>query len=210
MTLNSIKAVPVDFSSQRWCRDAKGLSYNFANFLERITVFHGYPAPGLVIAGKMVDLGLKAVPDGCLFDAIAETCNCLPDAVQMLTPCTVGNGWLKVLDLGRFALAFYDKQSGRGVRVYLHPRKVARWEAIDCWFFKHKEKGEQDTQRLLTEIRQAGEQILETEKIRVHSRYLTKSSVGTRALCARCGESYPLKHGDLCRACQGASPYRNA
>lgn len=210
MTPDSAKAVHVDFSSQSWCRDVKGLSYSFEDYLERITVFHGYPAPGLVIAGKMVDLCLKAVPDGCLFDAIAETGNCLPDAVQMLTPCTVGNGWLKVLDLGRFALSLYDKQSGHGVRVFMHPRKVVRWAAIDCWFFKRKEKAEQDTQRLLAEIRQAGEQILEAKKIRVHPRFLTKSPVGTRALCARCGESYPLKHGDLCRACQGASPYLNA
>ena len=210
MTTNSARAVPVVLPSQSWCRDAKGASYSFETFLERIAVFHGYPAPGLVIAGKMVDLALKSTPPGCLFDAIAETGNCLPDAIQMLTPCTVGNGWLKVLDLGRFAVSLYDKQSGRGVRVYLHPRKVGDWEAIDCWFFKRKEKSAQDSQRLLAEIRRAGERILETEQVRVRSGMMTKSSVGTRSLCASCGESYPLKHGTLCRACQGESPYQSA
>jgi formylmethanofuran dehydrogenase subunit E len=63
----------------------------------------------------MVDLALSILPRGILFDAIAETGHCLPDAIQLLTPCTVGNGWLKVRDLGRFALALYDKQSGEGV-----------------------------------------------------------------------------------------------
>ena len=62
---------------------------------------------------------------GCLFDAICETRNCLPDAVQLLTPCTIGNGWLKVVNVGRFALTLYDKYQGEGVRVYLDPAKVA-------------------------------------------------------------------------------------
>ena len=202
-----MRASPVILPSQAWCQDAKGTPFSFDAFLERITVFHGYPAPGLVIAGKMVDLALAATPYGCLFDAIAETGNCLPDAIQMLTPCTVGNGWLKVLDLGRFALALYDKQTGRGVRVFLHPRKVADWQEIDSWFFKRRPKAQQDSQRLLTEIQRAGGSILQAEKIQVHPRVMIKHSVGTRALCAQCGESYPQKHGALCRACKGASPY---
>ena len=41
----------------------------------------------------------------------------------------------------------------------------------------------------------------------IHPRMLTKSPVGARALCPDCGESYPLKHGPSCRACQGQTPY---
>ena len=197
-------------TADAWCRDFEGKSYRFDQFLERITLFHGYPAPGLVIGGKMVDLALEAVPAGCLFDAIAETGNCLPDAIQILTPCTVGNGWLKVLDLGRFALALYNKHSGDGVRVFLHTRQIPDWPQIDNWFFKRKPKAEQDSQKLLREIQQAGEHILRVNRIRVRPDLMTKASVGQRAICSRCGESYPLKHGPFCRACQGASPYEIA
>ncbi len=193
--------------SDDWIRDFKGTTYSFDAFLQRITAFHGYPAPGLVIGGKMVDLALNAMPPDCLFDAIAESGHCLPDAIQILTPCTAGNAWLKVLDLGRFALALYDKHRGNGVRVFLDPGKVAVWKEIDSWFFKRKPKAEQDNEALLREIRQAGEKILQVCTIRVHPGLMVKDSVGTRALCPRCGESYPLKHGASCRACQGESPY---
>lgn len=193
-----------------WCFDVHGTSYSFDQFVDRITAFHGYPAPGLVIGGKMIDLALTAMPAGCLFDAIAETGNCLPDAIQMLTPCTVGNGWLQVLDLGRFALALYDKHTGHGVRVYLHPDKAAVWREIDHWFFKRRPKTAQDPQLLLAQIRVAGGRILQTETVRVQASLVRKDSVGPRALCPDCGESYPLKHGSTCRACQGESPYQTA
>ena len=190
-----------------WCRDSEGAQYSFAQLLEGLTAFHGYPAPGLVIGGKMVDLALEAMPAGRIFDALAETGNCLPDAVQLLTPCTIGNGWLKVLDLGRFALSLYDKQTGEGIRVALHPQKLAAWPRIDDWFFKRRPKDEQDSPALLAQIQAAAESILVRTPVQGHPRIMTRVAVGQRALCHHCGESYPLKHGPLCRACQGESPY---
>ncbi len=210
MTQNSTRAVPFAVSAHPWCRDVRGVAYTFEQFRERIAAFHGYPAPGLFIGGKMVDLALAALPAGCLFDAIAETGNCLPDAIQMLTPCTVGNGWLKVMDLGRFALSLYDKHRGEGVRVFMHPQKVSAWKQIDRWFFKRAPKAEQDGEALLQEIRQAGAAILHQQAVRIDPHIMVEVSVGQRAICPHCGESYPLKHGDACRACQGPSPYMTA
>ena len=84
-----------------------------------------------------------------LFDAVCETRNCLPDAVQLLTPCTIGNGWLKVVNVGRFALNLYDKYEGKGVRVFMDPVKVADWPEINTWYLKLKPKKEQDSALLL-------------------------------------------------------------
>ena len=207
MAKKHIQSASVVLPSQVWCHDVQGRSYSFDQYRDCISAFHGYPARGLFIGAKMVDLAMAAIPSGRLFDAISETGNCLPDAIQLLTPCTVGNGWLKVLDLGRFAMALYDKQNGEGLRVFLAPDKVASWKEIDSWFFKRKPKVEQDTQLLLQEIQQAGERILQTEKIQVRPDVMARISLGQRALCPRCGESYPLKQGVCCRACQGESPY---
>ncbi len=88
--------------------------YAFDDYLSLVKAFHGNVAPGLVIGGFMVDLARRRLPEGLLFDAICETRNCLPDAVQLLTPCTIGNGWLKVINLGRFAVNLYDKYAGGG------------------------------------------------------------------------------------------------
>ena len=85
------------------------------------------------------------LPAEILFDAVCETRNCLPDAIQLLTPCTIGNGWLKVVNVGRFALSLYDKYEGEGVRVFLDPVKVADWPEINNWYLKLKPKKEQDS-----------------------------------------------------------------
>lgn len=63
-----------------------------------------------MIGGIMADFAMQQLPSNTLFDAISETTYCLPDAVQLLTPCTTGNGWLRVFNLGRYALSLYDKK----------------------------------------------------------------------------------------------------
>ena len=113
-------------------------------------------APGLVIGLKMVDWAREQLPEDILFDVVCETGSCLPDAVQMLTPCTVGNNWLTIKDLGRFALTLYDKFNGDGVRVFLDPAKLQHWPEFFDWLYKRKPKQAQDFDRLLEEIRQAG------------------------------------------------------
>ena len=86
----------------------------------------------------------------------ANSSHCLPDAIQLLTPCTTGNGWLRVIDLGRFALSLYDKNEGSGIRVFLDPEKLEPWPRIKTWLFKLKDKADQDTDELLNEIWDAG------------------------------------------------------
>ena len=96
----------------------------------------------------MVELARRQLPAGTLFDAVAETAKCLPDAVQILTPCTLGNGWMRVLNLGRYALSLYDKYTGEGVRVWVDLDRLAPYEEIRGWFLKLKKKADQDTERL--------------------------------------------------------------
>ena len=88
-------------------------TYTYEEYLHLVKSFHGSLAPGLIIGGFIVDLALKHLPEGELFDALCETPVCLPDAVQILTPCTIGNGWLTVFDIGRFAVTMYEKKGGQ-------------------------------------------------------------------------------------------------
>jgi formylmethanofuran dehydrogenase subunit E len=68
--------------------------------------FHGIAAPGVIIGGFMVDLASGSLRRNALHNVICETAKCLPDAVQLLTPCSIGNRWLKIIDVGRYALTF--------------------------------------------------------------------------------------------------------
>ncbi|MDP2840033.1 MAG: formylmethanofuran dehydrogenase subunit E family protein, partial [Syntrophales bacterium] len=81
----------------------------FDDFLNTIERFHGWKAPGVVIGGLMVDLAQSHIALDVEADAIVETVHCLPDAVQLFTPCTCGNGWMKVIDWDKFAITLYDK-----------------------------------------------------------------------------------------------------
>jgi formylmethanofuran dehydrogenase subunit E len=181
--------------------------YSFEEFLSVVRSFHGYAAPGLVAGGFMVDLALGRMPGGVLFEAISETRYCLPDTVQLLTPCTVGNGRLKVMNLGRFALSLYDKQSGAGVRVFVDAQKLRAWPEVEAWLFKLKTKQEQDGQLLLEQIRQAGPEIYGIETVLVQPQLLGKRSKGAISCCNLCGEPYPIDNGAICRACAGETPY---
>jgi formylmethanofuran dehydrogenase subunit E len=93
----------------RTVETANELAFDIEEYLHRVRSFHGHVAPGVVIGGFMVHLAKTNISEGVLFDAISETLACLPDAIQLLTPCTVGNGWLKIINSGRFALSLYDR-----------------------------------------------------------------------------------------------------
>lgn len=185
-------------------------AYTLEEYLRLVESFHGNLAPGMVAGGFMVEAALKHIAEGVLFDAICETTACLPDAVQLLTPCTIGNGWLRVMNLGRYALSLYDKYEGNGVRVFLDGRKLSRWPEIKAWLFKLKTKAEQDKELLLAQIKEAGFDICGAQVIRVQPQYLKKRSRGRINMCPLCGEPFPAQDGGICRGCQGESPYLTA
>jgi len=181
--------------------------YPFDEYVSRVKAFHGNVAPGLILGGFMVDLALRRIPRGVLFNAVCETPACLPDAVQLLTPCTVGNGWLKVINLGRYALSLYDKDSGDGVRVFLDPRKLKSWPEVETWLVKLKPKAEQDKELLLAQMAEAGAELCGVQPVKIQPRLLKRQSRGPIAFCPLCGEPYPERDGAICRACQGEAPY---
>ncbi|WP_461209687.1 FmdE family protein [Desulfocurvus sp. DL9XJH121] len=181
----------------------------FDEFVERARRFHGYPAPGLLLGGFMVEAAKARLPKGILFDAISETPWCLPDAVQMLTPCTVGNGWLKVLNLGLYAVTLYDKSNGVGVRVSVDYELLCNYPEYRVWLMKEKPKREQDDVQLRQDIRTAGASICRVEPVLVHIPKVARKSKGAIAVCPLCGQPYPKIHGRICRLCQGETPYEN-
>ena len=182
--------------------------YSFDEYLNLVKSFHGIVAPGMVIGGFMVNLALRHKPKGDLFDALCETSACLPDAIQLLTPCTVGNGWLKILSLGRYALTLYEKYQGEGIRVFLDASKVNGWPEIKSWYFKLKPKKEQNSELLLEEIREAGEGICTIQKVVVKPQFVGSRSHGGKTVrCPLCGEAYPEVDGGICKGCSGQAPY---
>jgi len=190
-----------------WCRDHRGQDYSFDEFLKLIESFHGYPAPGVLIGAKMVDIAMNRMPTGVLFDAVCESSKCLPDAVQLLTPCTLGNGWLRVVPLGRYALTLFDKRSGQGIRVYVDPVRLEPYPETRYWFFGTTPKRKDKSDLLIHEINQAQDGLYGVQQVRVTPEFLSKAPSDPRAICPECGEAYPAGHGPICRGCRLEAGY---
>ncbi|MFW6334182.1 MAG: FmdE family protein [Desulfosalsimonas sp.] len=183
--------------------------YTFSEFSELARSFHGYPAPGLLIGGYMVEAAKERLAEGTLFEAVVETGKCLPDAVQLLTPCSTGNNWMKVINLGRYALSLYDKYTFEGWRVCVDTEKIESYPEIRDWFLKKKTKQEQDTEKLFAEIEAAGDKCLSVKPVVIKQRIVKKPEMGEIAICPSCREVYPAKDGSICRGCQGQDPHHH-
>lgn len=181
--------------------------YTVDEFIDAAARFHGYAAPGLILGGFMVHEAKSHIPEGILFDAISETAWCLPDAIQMLTPCTVGNGWMRIFHLGLYALSLFDKHTGKGVRVAVETPLLEPYPTIREWLFKLKPKREQDSDRLREEIRMAGASICSVLPISLRPEFMGGRGKGAIMACPSCGQAYPARDGAICRSCKGESPY---
>jgi formylmethanofuran dehydrogenase subunit E len=175
---------------------------NLRHYFEEGAKFHGHLSPGLVIGIFMVDLAEEILGSPGLVDAVVETQLCLPDVVQIMTPCSYGNGWLRVKDWGKFALTLYDKERRDGVRVYLDMEKVKNYPRIYQWYMR--ENGGVETGQVVSEIMGAERAILSWERVRVK---VTPKEKGPVSICPVCGETHPASNGELCPRCSGRDDY---
>jgi formylmethanofuran dehydrogenase subunit E len=175
-------------------------------FLATIRNFHGFTAPGLVLGGFMVDMAISLIGKDIESDAIVETRYCLPDAVQLFTPCTVGNGWLKILDWDKFAITLYDRQTLNGHRVWLDLNKARDYPEIYDWYMRRKSKKELPLSVMLDAIFMAGNSVLSSRRVRITNFHLREKK-GETSVCPGCNEAYSLKQGSLCLACSGKGYY---
>jgi formylmethanofuran dehydrogenase subunit E len=183
-----------------------GVSADLQGLIERCSEFHTYPAPGLVMGVFMVDWALEqlgATPDEKLF-GVAETRKCLPDALQVIAHCTIGNNRLRVLDAGRFAITMNRPSAtgeSTGVRVAVDPARIDGFPTLRAWFMHDRAFDKQAmTGRLLDEILAGGRRYLAVEDVMVRFDPKQEWSAGR---CGICGEPVPdtLLADGACIAC---------
>lgn len=94
--------------------------------------------------------------------------------------------------------------------MYLDAGKLDEYAEIKNWFLKLTPKREQDEDRLIREIVEAGSRILGVTGVQVNSALIGKKSSGKISICPACGEAYPARDGASCLACQGTALYGSA
>ncbi|BBO87104.1 FmdE family protein [Desulfosarcina ovata] len=181
---------------------------DFEQFVFDMEDFHGARAPGIIVGALMLDTVIAMVPESPELVVAVETYTCLPDAVQVLTSCTTGNGRMKVYDWGKFALTAYNREKMSGVRTWVVADAVPKWPLINDWFNPAQRTGEApEFEDLVEEFFAAREDLIGVQRVRIVSpnNVFEKKKTG---ICEKCGESYNLKCGDVCSACQGLTYYR--
>ena len=142
---------------------------------ERSVAFHGHICPGLTIgyraalyAVRLLDLKFS---DDEQVVCIAENDACGIDAIQVILGCSVGKGNLLFHMRGKQAFSFYERSSGRSVRLVLNPRprEMNREESLK--FYQECPDEEMFTIKPAT--------IIIPEKARIFDSYT----------CEECGES---------------------
>jgi formylmethanofuran dehydrogenase subunit E len=168
--------------------------------------FHGDQTPGLIMGAIMVDwafelLGIDSDPK-----AVVENRYFLPDAVQQLTPCTVGNGRLVILDWDKMALSLFDRRRMAGYRVWLDLKKTRSCPALYTWQMRLPLPTRKSSDHVISEVLRAGRSVLSCRAVPI-----TKDFVSPREdamdVCPQCDEAFPVRQGSRCKACQGESYY---
>ncbi len=169
----------------------------------------GRTRSGIVLGIRMIlralrELGIEEVPrpDRTLL-AIVETDRCLPDAVQVVTGCRLGNRTLKHKDLGKMAVTFLDVATNRALR--LAARESGYRKALAQFADMEKEEALSRAYREFPD-----EELFTRQWVRVEfGPEDLPGHRGQRAVCGECGEGVSFgrvvkRDGRiLCRSCAG-------
>ncbi len=123
---------------------------------------------------------------------------------RRLSHRTTGNGRLKVLPIGRFALTMNkasDNPTADGVRVFVDQDKIKQFPLIDIWFSNSPEFNKHTMGNDLQEqIFSAGRKILSCERVRVPVTFKEQWKPVTCPSCKETVPDYMVVEGK-CAAC---------
>lgn len=110
------------------------------DYWEKAAAFHGHVCGGLAIGFKAAMYAIKLLDVTFSEDeqvvCIAENDACGVDAVQAVLGCSVGKGNLLFHMTGKQAFSFYNRNTGKAVRLYLKARTPEGLKKEDsCRFY---------------------------------------------------------------------------
>ena len=93
---------------------------------EKCVAFHGHSCGGLSIGYRAAEYAMELLQVGFSDNeqvvCIAENDACGVDAIQVLLGCSIGKGNLLFHMTGKQAFSFYNRATGRSVRLVLKPK----------------------------------------------------------------------------------------
>ncbi len=177
--------------------------------IDKILAFHIKNAPGVIMGVYMVDYAYELMDslypdrDSYTLNALSETRVCLIDSIQVMTGCTVGNKYLRLdaLDIGRYALILYNRDTGSGYRVYMDINKIDKDKYPQLYAFFNKSRDYKSASRkklseeTISEFYRAERSVLSYQKVKVN--LSAKDDIVAAAICVSCGESFLVSSDTL-------------
>ncbi len=187
----------------------------FDEYLALAAEAHGHICAGQVLGVRMALYGLRLLglrdPAGeerGRLVTIVEIDRCATDAIPVVTGCRLGRRALRFRDFGKAAATFYDRQTGRAVRI------AAKDSARERARVLHPEIREKSVQQIRAYREMPDDELFDRQWVRL---LLGPEDLpgykGPRAVCDSCGESVQFKREVarggrvLCRACAGERYY---
>lgn len=183
--------------------------------LAQVEALHRHLCPRQVLGVRMGLLGARLlgvpVPQGDRkrLYVFMETDGCAADGVSVATGCWVGRRTMRIIDHGKVAATFVDRETGNAVRVHPHPDSRAKARALfpearSRWHAMLKAYQQMPEEDLL--VAEPVALLVDLEAI--------ISRPGVRARCERCGEEVINEREvqrdgvTLCRGCAGEAYFR--
>jgi len=178
--------------------------------------FHGHLCPGLSLGYRVAKAALRELqaerPQDEELVAIVENDSCAVDAIQFITGCTFGKGNLIFRDHGKHVYSFFNRRSGKGIRIsedYRGFDNDKRYPEL----MKRQEAGEDIAHEKQVYMMEKAAAILHADEkeimtiTKLSSPLPSAAKIRSSVRCSQCGEKFMesrgrVKHGKIvCMTC---------
>lgn len=175
----------------------------------------GPPRPGVILAIRMsiLAMNLLEIGDPAAYHrkliVVAETDRCLPDILELVLGCRLGNRTLKFRDWGKMAASVVDLTRERAFRIVA--LETIEQEAVQCFQHLSRDDALAEAYRVFPD-----ERLFRWAPVVLN--FQPEDIPGfpaERVLCQRCGEGVAFrreirKNGlTLCRSCAGEAYWQS-
>jgi formylmethanofuran dehydrogenase subunit E len=180
------------------------MSEPFDDDLRDAIQFHGHLCPGLALGYRVAKAALRELEADRPHDeelvAVVENDSCAVDAIQFITGATFGKGNLIFRDLGKHVYTFYNRGTGKGVRISEDYRGFENDERYPA--LKKRQAAGGDVSRELEQfkmektaaiLKASDEEFLKIEP--VTSTPPSQAKIRASVRCALCGERFMESKG---------------
>ncbi len=181
-----------------------------ASFVESLRNFHAVLCPRQVLGVRSALLAARLLPatfpqSSKRVIALPEIDGCYSDGLLVASGCSVGHRTMRVIELGKVAVTFFDTETHNAVRIW--PRPGVRDQAVDY--------AAEVTSRWQAQrdgyARMPDDALFRSERVRLTPEFQREllQPIDGRVVCDRCGEDVfygrqvQLGGLTLCRACAG-------